>query len=103
MQDKDWMDILKTLSEQAENQNLQMPPSGRFKAMAKEVLICRKALLFQDTLIFLCFASVLLATEFALLRFSGLLFLIVQSLAISAGPLWLGISRHFSKEGAARH
>lgn len=103
MQDKDWTDILNTLSEQAANQDLQVPPSGRFKAMAKEVLTRRRALLFHETLIFLCFASVLLATEFVLLRFSGLLFLIVQSLAISAGPLWLGISHQFSKAGAARY
>ena len=103
MQDKEWTDILRTLSEQAENQSLQVPPSGRFKAMAKEVLIRRKALFFRDTIIFMCFASVLLVAEFTLLRFSGLLFLVIQSLAVSAGLLWLGISRQFGKEDAARH
>lgn len=92
MHEEDWTGVLKTLSEQAVNQVLPLPPGGRFKAMAREAMARRKKRLLRETLFFLGSAAVLLPTEFILLNLSGVLFLILQSLAVTAGIVWLLLS-----------
>ena len=93
MREEDWTGILKTISAQAVNQDLPLPPGGRFKAMAREAMARRKKRLLRETLLFLGSATVLLATEFILLNLSGMLFLLLQSLAFTAGIVWLRLTR----------
>lgn len=85
MREEDWTGILKTISTHAVNQDLPLPPCGRFKAMAREAKARRKKRLLRETILFLGSALVLLATEFILLNFSGVLFLILQGFAVTAG------------------
>ncbi len=97
MHEEDWTGILKTISEQAVNQDLPLPPGGRFKAMAREAMARRKKRLLLETFLFLGSAAVLLATEFILLNLSGMLFLLLQSFAVTAGVVWLCSSRQPGK------
>jgi hypothetical protein len=89
--------MLKEISKATVNQDLPLPPIGRFKAMAREAVLRRSASLLQESLIFLGSAVVLLVVEFLLLDYSGFLFLVLQSLAIITGVIWLAISIHAEK------
>jgi hypothetical protein len=95
--------LLKRITVKTVDQDLPVPPGGRFRVMAREAMMRRSSRLFQESLIFLGSAILLLVMEFLLLGYSGQMFLILQGLAIAIGVFWLIVSIQSGKRKEHGH